>query len=165
METEILIIGSGIAGMNTALKASKFAKVTLATKANILESNTFYAQGGLAGAFGKDDSPMIHMQDTLRAGDGISDEKNAKTLAKEAPIRIKELERLGVKFNKNKNNFKLSREAVHTRARIVHCSDITGKKIIETLSKHIRKNKKIQILEHHIAYSLIKDEPSYASCS
>ncbi|MBD3163934.1 L-aspartate oxidase [Candidatus Woesearchaeota archaeon] len=155
METDFLVIGSGIAGLNFAIKAAGRGNVLLITKAQLKEANSFYAQGGLAAVFGKDDSVKDHVRDTLRAGDGLSNRKMALILAKEAPARIKELEKMGVKFNKAKDDFKLSREAVHSRARIVHASDITGRRIEEALVKKAEKAKKITILEHHMAISLI----------
>ncbi len=162
--SDILIIGSGISGLNTALKASKYSKVIVATKDKLEESNTFYAQGGLAGVFGKDDSVESHVEDTLRAGDGISNKKIATILAREAPKRIMELKKLGVKFNSTNKGFKLSREAVHSRSRIVHSSDITGQKIEETIVKRTRENKKITLLEHNLAIDLIINNNKAIGC-
>ena len=164
METDILVIGSGIAGLNFALKAAKYGKVVLVTKDKLEESNTYYAQGGLAGVFGKDDSIDSHVQDTLRAGDGISNKEMATILAKEAPRRILELKKLGVKFNLEKNEFKLSREAVHSRSRIVYSKDITGEEIEKTLVRRVKENKNIEIYEYNIAYDLIKSKNKCIGC-
>lgn len=162
METDFLVIGSGIAGLNFALKASRYGKVIIATKDKLEESNTFYAQGGLAAVFGKDDSVEAHVQDTLRAGDGISDKKIATILAKEAPKRVNELHKLGVKFDTGKNTYKLSREAVHSRARIIHSSDITGQRIEETLVKKTKE--KIKFYEFLIAIDLIMEKNQCLGC-
>jgi len=150
--TDYLIIGSGVAGLNCALFASKFGKVLLTTKDKLEESNTFYAQGGLAAVFGKDDSFEAHVEDTYRAGDGITNKKTAKILVRDAPNRVLELKKLGVKFNSTGNFFNLSREAVHSRARIVHAKDITGEEIVKTLSKHAKKKKNIEIKSHFLAF-------------
>jgi L-aspartate oxidase len=164
METDILIIGSGISGLNTALKASKYAKVILATKDKLEESNTFYAQGGLAAVFGKDDSFESHIRDTLRAGDGLSNRKIAKILAEDSPRQVLELKKLGVEFNSTKKGFIMSREAVHSRSRIVHSSDITGEEIEKALAKKAAANKRITILEHHAAVDLIMDKSRCIGC-
>lgn len=155
MKTELLIIGSGIAGLNLALKASKYGEVVLVSKDKLEETNTYYAQGGVAGVFGKDDSIESHVQDTLRAGDGISNKQIATILVRDAPKRIMELKRIGVKFDLDKKGFRLSREAVHSRSRIVHAKDITGQEIEKTLVKKVKENKKIKILEYHSVFELI----------
>jgi L-aspartate oxidase len=164
METDYLVIGSGIAGLNFALKAASSGKVTLATKDNIETSNTYYAQGGLAGVFGTDDSTESHVQDTIRAGDGITNKKIATILAKEAPKRILELKNLGVDFDSKKEKFKLTREAVHSRARVVHASDITGQEVEKTLVKKVKSNKNITVLEHNVAFKLIIDKNRCIGC-
>jgi L-aspartate oxidase len=148
--TDILVIGSGIAGLGFALKAAEFAKVVLVTKDKILESNTRYAQGGLAAVFEERDSYKLHIKDTLRAGDGLCNKKAVKFLVGNAPKEILWLKEMGVKFDKE-----LSKEAVHSRARIVHSGDITGERIEEVLVDRVKKNKRIRVLEYNLAISLL----------
>jgi len=155
MKTDIIVIGSGIAGLSFALKAGKYASIILVTKDNISESNTNYAQGGLAAVFSNDDSPELHLKDTIRAGDGLCNEDAVKVLVENAPREIRWLESQGVKFDKDNSHLALSKEAVHSKARIVHARDITGRKIEEVLVKNIKKNKRITVLEKHIAVDLI----------
>ena len=153
LKADFLVIGSGISGLSFALKASRYGSVILVTKDKTQESNTLYAQGGLAVVISKDDSFELHIKDTLRAGDGLCNKKAVEQLVKNAPKEILWLEKIGVKFDKN-NNFHLSKEAVHSKARIVHAGDITGEKIEDVLIKNIKKNKKIKLLEYHQAIEL-----------
>ncbi len=164
MDTDFLVIGSGVAGLSFSLQASKLGKVLLVTKNSIEESNTFYAQGGMAGVFGSDDSFQSHVEDTLRTGDGLANRKIAEILAQETPQRILELDALGVPFDKEQGHFKLSREAVHSRARIVHSSDISGKAVEQALARHAWMNKNIHLLEHHFASELIVKNGSCYGC-
>jgi L-aspartate oxidase len=154
VKTDLLVIGSGIAGLSFALKASKFGQVTVITKDKAKESNTFYAQGGLAAVFSKDDSFNLHIKDTLRAGDGLCNKRAVEVLVKNAPKEIKWLEKIGVRFDRN-GNPSLSKEAVHSKARIVHAGDITGREVEKVLAEKARKNKKIRILQNHMAVDLI----------
>jgi len=154
LQTDFLVIGSGIAGLSFALKSSKYGNIILITKDKLQEANTFYAQGGLAGVFSKQDSFQKHINNTLRAGDGICNKKSVEILVKNAPKEILWLEKQGVKFDKN-GTFNLSSEAVHSEPRIVHSGDITGENIQKTLIKKIKKNKKIKILEFNQAIKLI----------
>jgi len=154
METDFLIIGSGIAGLSFALKAALYGDVVIVTKDAIKESNTLYAQGGLAGVFSEDDSFDEHIKNTLRAGDCLCNKKAVEVLVENAPKEILWLEKLGVKFDKN-GKFKLSREAVHTKSRIVHAGDITGEEVEDILVKRVNENKRIKVLEYNLAVSLI----------
>jgi L-aspartate oxidase len=153
MQTDILVIGSGIAGLAFAIKASKFANVVIVTKGKINESSTEKAQGGLAGVFGNDDSYKLHINDTLRAGDGLCNRKSVELVVKNAPSQILWLKSQGVKFDKQ-----LSNEAVHSAARIVHSGDITGERIEKVLIKQIKQNNKITYLENSLAIELIKQD-------
>ena len=165
MDTDIVILGSGVSGIQSALKCSAFADVVILTKDKMTESNTFYAQGGLAAVFGKDDSKEQHVLDTLRAGDGISNKKIASLIANGSPYAVMELSKIGVNFNKNNDGkFKLSREAVHSRARIVHSSDMTGREIEMSISKAARNNKRIKIMEHHMVLDLITKNNKCFGC-
>ncbi len=130
-----LIVGSGIAGLYVALRAQEEGlRPTVVTKSRLEESNTRYAQGGIAAAIGPDDSPALHLRDTLRAGAGLVDRSAARLLTSDAPARIAELVRYGVPFDTVEGQIALGREAAHSRARILHAGgDATGLQIEETL--------------------------------
>jgi L-aspartate oxidase len=134
-----LIIGSGIAGLYVALRARELGlRPTIVTKARLEESNTRYAQGGIAAALGPDDSPARHLADTLRAGDGLTDRAAAHLLTYEAPRRIADLVRYGVPFDTVEGRISLGREGAHSRARILHAGgDATGLSIEETLKQRV----------------------------
>jgi L-aspartate oxidase len=132
-----LIVGSGIAGLYVGVRARELGlHPTLVTKAGLEESNTRYAQGGIAAAIGPGDSPALHLADTLRAGAGIVDEAAARHLVNEAPARIADLVRMGVPFDGVEGEVSLGREAAHSRARILHAGgDATGLRIEEALKR------------------------------
>lgn len=134
-----LIVGSGIAGLYVALRArAEGLAPVLVTKARLEESNTRYAQGGIAAAIGPDDSPALHLRDTLRAGAGLVDRAAAMALTSEGPQRIADLVRLGVPFDTVEGQIALGREAAHSRARIVHAGgDATGLMVEETLRARV----------------------------
>ncbi len=134
-----LIIGSGIAGLYVALRCRELGlRPTLVTKARLEESNTRYAQGGIAAAIGPDDSPARHLADTVRAGAGLVDRAAAKVLTGEAPKRIADLVRYGVPFDTVEGHIALGREAAHSRSRLLHAGgDATGYSIEETLKRHV----------------------------
>jgi L-aspartate oxidase len=155
IETDILVIGSGIAGLNFALKASKFAKVTIITKNKIDESNTKYAQGGIAAVFSPEDSIEKHIQDTLNAGDGLCKLKAVEQTISLGPSLVQELIDLGVPFEKKGNDYDLGIEGGHRERRVLHSSDFTGAAIEKTLVEKIKENKNIKVYEHHIAIDLI----------
>src|SRR4030042_2052144 len=129
-KTDFLVIGSGIAGLSFALKVADFGDVVIITKKNDSESSTNYAQGGIASALGKDDSMGKHIADTLATGDGLCHKDVVDIIVKEGPEIIKQLVDWGCRFTQEKNgNFSLGREGGHTRNRIVHASDLTGREI------------------------------------
>jgi L-aspartate oxidase len=132
-----LIIGSGIAGLYVALRCREMGlRPTLVTKGLLDESNTRYAQGGIAAAIGPDDSPASHLEDTVRAGDGLVDLAAARVLTFEAPTRIADLVRYGVPFDTVNGQIALGREAAHRHARILHAGgDSTGHSIEEALKR------------------------------
>ncbi|MCI4373180.1 MAG: L-aspartate oxidase [Thermoplasmata archaeon] len=134
-----LIIGSGIAGLYVALRARELGlRPTIVTKSRLEDSNTRYAQGGIAAALGPDDSPARHLADTVRAGAGLVDLTAARILTYEAPKRIADLVRYGVPFDTIEGRISLGREAAHSRARILHAGgDATGLSIEETLKRRV----------------------------
>jgi L-aspartate oxidase len=138
-ERRPLIIGSGIAGLYVALRARELGlHPTIVTKSRLEESNTRYAQGGIAAALGPDDSPARHLADTVRAGAGLVDRAAARILTHEAPRRIADLVRYGVPFDTVDGRISLGREAAHSRARILHAGgDATGLSIEEALKRRV----------------------------
>ncbi|MEK6953808.1 MAG: L-aspartate oxidase [Candidatus Micrarchaeota archaeon] len=153
METDILVIGSGIAGLSLALKASKIGQVVVATKKAAFDSNTAEAQGGIAIPVGKADEKK-HIEDTLKAGRGICNEKAVALMVKKAHDRINELSEWGVKFEKEKGGFKRTLEAGHSVPRIVFNVDATGRAIEHKLVMLARENKNIRILEDSMLIDL-----------
>jgi len=134
-----LVVGTGIAGLYVALRCRELGlRPTLITKSRLDEATTRYAQGGIATALGPDDSPALHLKDTLRAGAGLVDVAAAKVLTYEAPARIADLVRYGVPFDTVEGQISLGREAAHSRSRILHAGgDATGLSIEETLKRRV----------------------------
>jgi L-aspartate oxidase len=134
-----LIIGSGIAGLYVALRCRELGlRPTIVTKARLEESNTRYAQGGIAAAIGADDSPRLHLEDTVKAGDELVDRAAARILTSEAPARIADLVRNGVPFDTVDGRIALGREAAHSRNRTLHAGgDATGLSIEEALKRRV----------------------------
>ncbi|MFC1697257.1 L-aspartate oxidase [Nanoarchaeota archaeon] len=154
IKTDFIVIGSGIAGCNFALKASKYGKVTLITKKTMMESNTNHAQGGIAGVIDQNDNFEDHFQDTLVAGALHNNKKAVRFLVKEGPKLIKKLVNLGVDFNKKNGELQLTREGGHNARRIAFSKDKTGNAIEKVLVKTVR-NKNIKIFENYFASDLI----------
>jgi L-aspartate oxidase len=154
---DYVIIGSGIAGLYAALLAKEHGQVLLITKGSIDECNTRFAQGGIAAAIGRNDSPHLHFEDTVAAGDGLCDEEAVRILATEAPDRITELVNLGVPFDTLDGEIALAREAAHTVPRILHAGgDSTGQHIELTLSNRVRASR-IQVLEDSLVTEILVD--------
>ena len=135
-EYDLVVVGSGIAGLYAALQAHEAgARVLVVTKGGIGEASTRYAQGGIAAAVGPDDDPGDHLKDTIEAGAGLVDEEAARILCYEAAPRIADLVRYGVSFDSTNGEVALGREAAHSRARILHArGDATGLEIELSLS-------------------------------
>ncbi len=155
-KTDFLVIGSGLAGLMFALKVSKFGTVTVVTKSKIDNTNTSFAQGGIATVQKFNDSYEKHIQDTLIAGDGICDEKVVRKVVTEGPEMIKELIELGAKFDKKADGtFDLGKEGGHSDNRIFHHKDNTGFEIQRALTEQVLKNKNITVYENFYAVDLI----------
>jgi L-aspartate oxidase len=154
LRTEVLVVGSGIAGLTFALKASRYADVLVVTKKERLESNTNYAQGGVAAVFGPDDSPELHVADTLVAGAGLCHRRAVEELAREGPERVQELIDWGVGFSKEDGRVALGREAGHSVRRILHAADLTGQEIERALLAAVAEEPRITLLENHFVWSL-----------
>ena len=160
IRTDVLVIGSGAAGLLLALRcASQGQSVALATKGTIEESNTAWAQGGVAAALDlEEDSPLAHFQDTLVAGAGLCDERAAAIVAAEAPQRVDELLRLGVAFDLGSGGaLDLTKEAAHSAKRVAHAADATGRAISNTLAARALRHPNISVLERSLAVELIVD--------
>ena len=158
INTDYLVIGSGIAGLRFALDAAKTGTVAIVTKKEKSEGSTNYAQGGIASVLDPDDSFELHIQDTLTSGDGICHEDIVRLVVQEGPQRIKELVSLGVAFSHEegrKKIFDLGREGGHSRRRIVHTKDLTGREVERRLLAQVEENANIQIFENHMAIDLI----------
>ena len=153
---DFLIIGSGIAGLSYALKVAEKGSVCIITKSNEDESNTKYAQGGIAAVWDKTDSVEKHIKDTLIAGSGLCSQDIVKIVIEEGPTRVKELIELGTNFDKvNGMNYDLAKEGGHSENRILHHKDITGYEIERALIVQIKKNKQITVLDYHFAIDII----------
>ncbi len=157
-ETDFLIIGSGIAGLSLALKVADLGRVTIITKKAPKEAATTLAQGGIACVLGEDDSFELHIADTLRAGDGLCKEEVVSLVVRQAPERIRELMDLGVRFSEDPErpgHLHLGLEGGHSRRRIVHAQDFTGREIESVLLNRAQDHPQITILENHMAVDLI----------
>ena len=160
IETDFLVIGSGIAGLSFAIKMADLGTVAIVTKKEKIESNTNLAQGGIAAVMDKTDKFENHINDTLACGAGLTKEDVAKFVVTNAPERIKELVKWGVKFTKAKkgssNVYDLGREGGHSRRRILHATDITGHEVERALIEKASLHKFLCSYEN----SLFQQEPS-----
>ncbi len=156
MEYDYLVLGSGIAGLTFALNVAPSGSVAVITKKQRSESNTNYAQGGIAAALGADDSWELHMQDTLVAGAGLCDPEAVEVLTRNAPRMVQWLVELGAEFDTNPDGtLALGREGGHSRNRIVHAADHTGAEIERTLLRAVRPLPSVTLLEHYFVLDLI----------
>lgn len=156
LKTDFLVIGSGIAGLSFALKAAQKGTVILITKSNEDESNTKYAQGGIAAVWHDTDSIEKHVQDTLNAGAYLCDEKIVRIVVTEGTERVKELIELGARFDKDKTgNYDLAKEGGHSEHRILHHKDITGYEIERALLEQVHANTNITVYDHYYAIDII----------
>jgi L-aspartate oxidase len=155
-KVDFLVIGSGIAGLSFALKAADHGKVLIVTKSNEDESNTKYAQGGVAAVVDKSDSFEQHIVDTQIAGDGLCDVEIVENVVREAPERINELISYGTSFDKSDAGvYDLAKEGGHSAHRILHYKDITGYEIERSLLQKIHEHPNIEMLTHYFAIDLI----------
>ena len=157
---DYIIIGSGISGLYISLLAKEWGRVLLLTKGNIEDCNTRYAQGGIAAAISPDDSPELHMQDTVSAGAGMSNIEAAKILAADGPNAIAELVKLGITFDTAEGKISLAREGAHSTPRVLHAGgDSTGAHIELTLAS-LAQESNIEILENHTVTQIRLDPMS-----
>ncbi|MBN1543479.1 L-aspartate oxidase [candidate division KSB1 bacterium] len=158
IETDFLVIGSGMAGLSCALKLARRGKVAIVTKKEKAESNTNYAQGGIAAVFDPTDSFSKHIQDTLEAGDGLCQREAVELIVREGPKRVDELAEIGVQFTrKNDGRYDLGREGGHHIDRIVHVKDHTGRDVENALLEAVKNESAIEVYENHTAIDLITE--------
>lgn len=154
---DYLVIGSGIAGLTYALRVAQSGTVAIITKKEKAESNTNYAQGGVAAVMSKVDSFDLHVKDTLAAGVGLCHRAAVEVLVREGPGCLRELMNLGAQFTTSGNELDLGREGGHSVSRIVHAKDLTGREIERALLHAVARNPKITTFENHIAVELITE--------
>lgn len=156
IEVDYAVVGSGVAGLFFALKAAAHGRVLVLTKANPADSNTQWAQGGIAGVFADGDSFEKHVQDTLIAGDGLCNEAVVRTVVTEGPERIRELMAYGAEFDRAPDGtLELGREGGHSEHRILHSRDATGAEISRALLDAVARHPNIQVVDHLFALDVI----------
>ncbi len=158
IRARFLVVGSGVAGLHTAWRASQHGSVLLLTKRSLFDSATSYAQGGIAAALGAGDSPKLHRRDTLAAGAALCDAAAVQVLVEEGPARVRELHAAGADFDLEPETglFRLGREAAHSRKRIVHAhGDQTGAEVARTLVNRVRRSKRVRVMEKARVLDLI----------
>ncbi len=160
IETEHLIIGSGIAGLMLAHKLGQFSKVIVIAKGSLLENNTAYAQGGIASVLGPEDSFDQHIEDTLEAGAGLCRRDIVRMVVEKGPQLINELIELGVDFTRSKDAsdsqpYHLTREGGHSARRIIHANDLTGQEVLRALIQAVMDNPNIQVFDGMFAVDLL----------
>ena len=161
-DLDFLVVGSGIAGLSFALRVASMGKVAIITKKNDSESNTNYAQGGIASVIKSSDSFDKHVRDTLEVGAGLCDEEVVRTIIKYGPNSIKRLLELGVDFSYSGDQRELAtldvgQEGGHSEKRVVHAADYTGRAVETTLISAVKSNPNIEIFEDHLASELLVD--------
>ena len=162
LRCDVLIIGSGLAGLTSALKLADHKKVLIVSKREILDSSSQWAQGGVAAVMSVDDSIESHVKDTEFVGGGLTDPKVAHFVASHGKEAIQWLTDLNVPFSRDEttHQFHLTKEGGHSHRRVVHAKDATGKAIQKTLSEKVKAHPNITILENHIAVDLITEKKS-----
>ncbi len=157
-QTDFLVIGSGIAGLFFSLKVAEHGSVALVTKKQTVESNTNYAQGGIASVFAADDSMQLHRDDTIQAGAGLCHPEIVDIVVHEGPHLVQQLWDLGVDFTQEEEkHLHLGREGGHSRHRIVHARDYTGREVERVLVERARAHPRISVYEDHIAIDLVTE--------
>jgi len=154
---DVIVVGSGIAGLSFAIKVAESGyRVAIITKKDSAESNTNYAQGGIAAVTSRTDDIEMHVADTLDAGDGLCDESAVREILRDGPARIEELAKRGVAFTQlTDGRVSLGKEGGHSKRRILHVKDVTGKAIEQALLHTVANHRTIETLEHHFAVELI----------
>ena len=154
-KADFLVIGSGVAGLLFALKAAETGSVCVVTKRSPSDTNTNWAQGGIAAVQTGVDSFDLHVGDTLAAGAGLCREDVVRMVVEDGPARVEELMSLGVEFSRDGEVLSLGREGGHSENRIVHCRDLTGREIQRVLVEGVRRHPNIELFDNHMAVGLI----------
>ena len=159
MQSDFIIVGSGIAGLRAAIALAPVGRVLILTKADPSESNTGYAQGGIAAAVGDDDSPALHASDTLRAGDGLCDEAAVRTLVEDGVVYVRELMAMGTRFDRDPDGRpSLGREAAHSVRRVLHAGDSTGREIGRLLWERVSGIASLTTINHALVTDLVVED-------
>ena len=154
-ETDFLVIGAGVAGLRAAIELAAAGRVVVLAKREVTDSNTQWAQGGIAAALSDEDEISLHLQDTLSAGDGLCNLEAAKVLVEEAPGRIEELIQWGTEFDREGTKLTFGREGAHSRNRILHAhGDSTGREILRALYAKAKTLKNISVCEFEFSTEL-----------
>jgi L-aspartate oxidase len=157
-ETDFIVVGGGIAGLRAAIGVAEAGRVLVVTKREVTESNTQYAQGGIAVALSDDDEVELHLQDTIEAGDGLVNVEAARVLVEEGPERIQELIEWGTEFDRTGSRLSFTREAAHSRSRILHAhGDSTGREIGRALIARTKAISQIAFTEFEFNSGLCMD--------
>ncbi|MEA5582803.1 L-aspartate oxidase [Nodularia harveyana UHCC-0300] len=151
---DVLVVGAGAAGLYTALCLPEKLRVGLITKETVSLSASDWAQGGIAAAIAPEDSPSLHIEDTLQAGAGLCDRPAVEFLAQEAPKCIQSLVNLGVAFDRHGQTLALTLEAAHSRHRVLHTADTTGREVTTTLTAQVLRRQNIQVIQQALALNL-----------
>lgn len=151
---DVLVVGAGAAGLYAALCLPQNLQVGIITKEHLPLSASDWAQGGIAAAIAPDDSPNIHLEDTIQAGAGLCDRAAVEFLVQQAPPCVQHLADLGVAFDRQNSNFALTLEAAHSRRRVLHASDTTGRAVTSTLAQRVREQENIRIIAPALAHRL-----------
>jgi len=154
---DYLVLGSGVAGLSFALGVADYGMVAIVTKKESAESNTNYAQGGIAAVMDANDSHQSHIEDTLVAGAGLCDQEVVEIVVTEGPQRVRDLIAMGAQFTRENEAFHLGREGGHSTHRIVHAADATGHEIERALLAKVRAHPNIHIYEYHFALELLTE--------
>jgi L-aspartate oxidase len=153
---DFLVIGGGIAGLSAAIRLAKVGRVLVVTKEELAESNTAYAQGGIAVAMGGDEDVALHLEDTMAAGDGLVNREAAAVLVEQGPKRVEELLEWGTGFDRENGELMRTREGAHSRSRILHANgDATGREIAVSLLRHVREIEAIELMEWTTSVDLL----------
>jgi L-aspartate oxidase len=158
IETDVLIIGAGIAGLYTALKSSEKNRVLMITKKSLFDSNTRYAQGGIAAVISDEDSPEFLRQDTLIAGAGLCEAAAVDVLVHEGPQGVQELISYGTNFDEEDGHFALTKEGAHSQRRILHANgDATGYEIVRALAEKVKSDPTLELWDDHFVLDLLTE--------
>ncbi|HEY9655129.1 MAG TPA: FAD-dependent oxidoreductase, partial [Crinalium sp.] len=155
---DVIIVGAGAAGLYTALCLPDHLQIGLLTKDTLSLSASDWAQGGIAAVTDPADSPALHLADTLQAGAGLCDYEAVKFLVEQAPECIQALVGMGVAFDRHEGTLALTLEAAHSRRRVLHAADTTGREVVSTLTAQVLRRKNIHVLSQALTLDLWMDE-------